>query len=265
MHFLFYLDSDTPLSVASEMNDQIGLADQDVKCIAQLIDTLLINLIPGWKPCVPTHLLTRLNSHAEAKNQCSSSYSSMISFQNTFETVEVPSSLPSANACLVNSTRQVHGDNGYTRIHDDIAHLNFESLSINCTHEMGAVVSLFSTISTERNDKCPVMCGFTSPDDYHCYGLEVEHGMDKANKVDKGHGCSVLSNITSSRLQIEDPSTAVDKDHDDFDVNDHELRLELESIELQYAQALEDIRKKKQQAIEAAKRKAAHRKQLLIQ
>ncbi|CAA6668459.1 unnamed protein product [Spirodela intermedia] len=255
VHFLFYLDSDTPLSVASEMVDQIELVDQDVKCIAQLIDTLLINLIPGWKPCVPTHLLARLNCHAEAKHRCSSSYSSMISFQNIFET----------NASLADSTGQLHGNDASTRIHDDIAHLDFESLSINCTHERASAASLFSTMSTERDDKCPVSCGFTSPGDYHCHGPAVKQGMDKVNTVDKEHGRNVLYNIPSSRLQIGDPSTVVDKDHVDIDANDHELRLELESIESQYKQALEDMCKKKQQAIEAAKRRAAHRKQLLTQ
>ncbi|CAA7405316.1 unnamed protein product [Spirodela intermedia] len=255
VHFLFYLDSDTPLSVASEMVDQIELVDQDVKCIAQLIDTLLINLIPGWKPCVPTHLLARLNCHAEAKHRCSSSYSSMISFQNIFET----------NASHADSTGQLHGNDASTRIHDDIAHLDFESLSINCTDERASAASLFSTMSTERDDKCPVSCGFTSPGDYHCHGPAVKQGMDKVNTVDKEHGRNVLYNIPSSRLQIGDPSTDVDKDHVDIDANDHELRLELESIESQYKQALEDMCKKKQQAIEAAKRRAAHRKQLLTQ
>ncbi|KAL6993041.1 putative serine/threonine-protein kinase wnk6 [Sarracenia purpurea var. burkii] len=53
IHFLFYLDSDTALLVSGEMVEQLELADQNVMFIAELIDVLLINLVPHWKPCVP--------------------------------------------------------------------------------------------------------------------------------------------------------------------------------------------------------------------
>ncbi|PKI44955.1 hypothetical protein CRG98_034650 [Punica granatum] len=50
IHFLFYLDSDTALSVASEMAEQLSLAHHDVVFIAGFIDFLIMKLIPGWKP-----------------------------------------------------------------------------------------------------------------------------------------------------------------------------------------------------------------------
>ncbi|EHA8592281.1 putative serine/threonine-protein kinase WNK6 [Cocos nucifera] len=50
--FQFYLDGDTSLSVAGEMVEQLELTQKDVKVIAGLIDSLIINLIPVWKPCV---------------------------------------------------------------------------------------------------------------------------------------------------------------------------------------------------------------------
>ncbi|CAM8947823.1 unnamed protein product [Rhodiola kirilowii] len=59
IHFLFYLDSDTAISVSSEMVEQLELADQRVAFIAELIDLLLVNLIPNWKTCVPIgHLIS---------------------------------------------------------------------------------------------------------------------------------------------------------------------------------------------------------------
>ncbi|CBI37576.3 unnamed protein product, partial [Vitis vinifera] len=61
IHFMFYLDSDTALSVSSEMVEQLELADQNVTFIAELIDLLLIMLIPTWKPCVPIDHLVALN------------------------------------------------------------------------------------------------------------------------------------------------------------------------------------------------------------
>ncbi|KAE8706873.1 putative serine/threonine-protein kinase WNK6 [Hibiscus syriacus] len=57
IHFLFFLDSDTSLSVSSEMVEQLELADQNVVFIAELIDLLLLNLIPSWKPCIPVEHL----------------------------------------------------------------------------------------------------------------------------------------------------------------------------------------------------------------
>ena len=52
IYFLFFLNSDTALSVSSEMVEQLELADQNDVFIAELIDLLLLNLIPSWKPCV---------------------------------------------------------------------------------------------------------------------------------------------------------------------------------------------------------------------
>ncbi|KAJ3680155.1 hypothetical protein LUZ60_016433 [Juncus effusus] len=50
IHFLFFLDSDTALSVASEMVEQLSLEDYDVAFIADFIDFLIINLVPDWRP-----------------------------------------------------------------------------------------------------------------------------------------------------------------------------------------------------------------------
>ena len=50
IHFLFYLDADTALSVASEKVEQLELADHDVACISEFIDYLISRILPGWKP-----------------------------------------------------------------------------------------------------------------------------------------------------------------------------------------------------------------------
>ncbi|KAM3242843.1 hypothetical protein ACQJBY_055062 [Aegilops geniculata] len=49
IHFLFYLESDTAMSVAAEMVEQLELADCDVTFIADFIDLLIVNLVPGRK------------------------------------------------------------------------------------------------------------------------------------------------------------------------------------------------------------------------
>ncbi|KAK6239675.1 hypothetical protein QUC31_005144 [Theobroma cacao] len=50
IHFVFYLDTDTALSVAAEMVEQLELTDHDVAFIAEFIDHLIMKLLPGWKP-----------------------------------------------------------------------------------------------------------------------------------------------------------------------------------------------------------------------
>ncbi|CAK9169336.1 unnamed protein product [Ilex paraguariensis] len=49
IHFTFYLDADTALSIAGEMVE-LDLANEDVVFIAELIDRLIIKLLPNWKP-----------------------------------------------------------------------------------------------------------------------------------------------------------------------------------------------------------------------
>lgn len=55
IHFVFYLDSDTALAVATEMVEQLDLADDDVAFIADFIDFVIIKISPGWKPSSNSH------------------------------------------------------------------------------------------------------------------------------------------------------------------------------------------------------------------
>lgn len=50
IHFEFYLDSDTAISIAGEMAEQLDLSNEDVSVIAELIDSLIMKLVPSWKP-----------------------------------------------------------------------------------------------------------------------------------------------------------------------------------------------------------------------
>ncbi|XP_050228315.1 serine/threonine-protein kinase WNK8 isoform X2 [Mercurialis annua] len=50
IHFTFYLDSDTTLSIAEEMVEQLDLSNEDVAIISELINALILNLVPCWSP-----------------------------------------------------------------------------------------------------------------------------------------------------------------------------------------------------------------------
>ncbi|KAF7113069.1 hypothetical protein RHSIM_RhsimUnG0163800 [Rhododendron simsii] len=50
IHFVFYLARDTAQSIAGEMVDQLDLSNEDLTFIAELIDSLIVKLVPNWKP-----------------------------------------------------------------------------------------------------------------------------------------------------------------------------------------------------------------------
>ncbi|KAK6947971.1 Protein kinase domain [Dillenia turbinata] len=49
IHFDFYLKDDTAFSIAGEMVEQLDLVAEDVSFIAEMIDHLIVDLVPGWK------------------------------------------------------------------------------------------------------------------------------------------------------------------------------------------------------------------------
>ncbi|PON75447.1 Serine/threonine protein kinase [Parasponia andersonii] len=69
IHFLFYLNTDTALSVAGEMVEQLELADHNVAFIAELIDDLLPRLVPGWKPSFDHSSTGATGSYGTAEDQ----------------------------------------------------------------------------------------------------------------------------------------------------------------------------------------------------
>lgn len=50
IHFTFYLDTDTAVSIAGEMAENLELPIEDVAFVADLIDELILKFVPGWKP-----------------------------------------------------------------------------------------------------------------------------------------------------------------------------------------------------------------------
>ena len=69
IQFPFLLDNDSALSVANEMVEQLQMPESDTRFIAELIDTLLVNLVPGWKPCVPVCNLAALNGDQDLQDK----------------------------------------------------------------------------------------------------------------------------------------------------------------------------------------------------
>lgn len=68
IHFQFYLDTDTAFSVASEMVEQLELADHDVAFIAEFIDYLIGRILQGSKSSQDLHYKPQTNDCALMPN-----------------------------------------------------------------------------------------------------------------------------------------------------------------------------------------------------
>lgn len=85
IHFMFYPNSDTAVSIAGEMVEQLGLLNEDVAFIAELIDNLILKLVPTWKPSVESSigLRTSLNKDLGLSLHKADNYSMRVSVTNT--------------------------------------------------------------------------------------------------------------------------------------------------------------------------------------
>ncbi|KAJ6695248.1 WNK KINASE [Salix koriyanagi] len=80
IHFTFYLDSDTVVLIAEEMVEQLDLFTEDVAVIAELIDNLIVKLVPSWNTSPSVQ-----NGSSEVENH------------STSEAVKKPDFLPLTN------------------------------------------------------------------------------------------------------------------------------------------------------------------------
>ncbi|KAH7280509.1 hypothetical protein KP509_36G000400 [Ceratopteris richardii] len=68
IHFVFDIESDTAISVASEMVEELQLSDQDVTTVAEMIDAQILSLVPDWKPGASFEDATPDTGHSDQDN-----------------------------------------------------------------------------------------------------------------------------------------------------------------------------------------------------
>lgn len=291
IHFLFYLDTDTALSVAGEMVEQLELADHDVAFIAEFIDYLIMKLLPGWKPSSDY-------SSSGAVTPCG--ISSVIEDGKTLMTCPWDSMLASDPAGLVveqdvlselsmfpqdvgvqaEEGSMCNNNDDSTICHGDYnppGLANFED------HSQASVASdiLVEDASTKYENISESIDGnidgihkrlswsFSEPelgDTYYddCRFQQMDSSVtecvvDEFTKTAKLSfpvlsGKSKMMSLTSScsSLSLEDK---------DIDV---ELKLELDAIESQYQNLLQELSQMREEALDATKRRWMARKKLAV-
>ncbi|XP_022751996.1 probable serine/threonine-protein kinase WNK6 isoform X2 [Durio zibethinus] len=249
IHFLFFLDSDTALTVSSEMVEQLELADQNDVFIAELIDLLLLNLIPSWKPCVPIdHLLPPNRRHNSRDYQYTEpqEYGETSSgcFQHTCEADDCSRSklCPDASTLVESdaSTRQCPCS---VKFNGKMSHGNFMA------EDSGSEMSLVSATSNEWNDKRSSIHSFMSAE----LGPVCSNGY--------GFKGSVIEMLSGGELSMDAKIKCMNtlSSPSGWD-EDEELRLELEMIELQYQEAMKEISKRRHEAILETRRRLSQKK-----
>ncbi|XP_058084647.1 probable serine/threonine-protein kinase WNK6 [Magnolia sinica] len=270
IHFLFYLHSDTALSVASEMVEQLELADQNVMFIAELIDLLLTNLIQGWKPCVRIDHLVALHGTQSPKVSLKSSQleygrSSVGSLQNVLEAADISSPPPCLDCSSVEDSIQPICEAAiYAKPDDVMSHGDYDPHIMATPDDQVSELSFLSAISTAESCK---LCSRTDYMDYNECEMKGENrgtlsGVGTGACLDQ-KGMAISNNSNDLQTLSSIPSNASSLVLAEVEDSD-ELRRELELIDLQYQRAMEEISKRRQEAIEAVKKRLVKQQPLAI-
>ncbi|XP_031282971.1 probable serine/threonine-protein kinase WNK7 isoform X2 [Pistacia vera] len=262
IHFLFYLDGDTAFTVSSEMVEQLELADQNVTFIAELIDLLLLNLIPSWKPCVPIdHLIpkNRLAKHTDHKK----SIRSLESLENSVE------SRPSACESVNHSKSSIRLDSGSTgesiqttkqgpdfvKLDERRSRSDFSFQVSTVTDVWSSEKSYASATSSDLNDKkysinSDIMSEESGPVDFDGHWLMdgFNESLARVRLTESLDDKSKISHIDSNGVvdSLNDPS----KESQVFDPEeDEELRRRLTMIEQQYQEGVKELSQKRHELI----------------
>ncbi|OIV89493.1 hypothetical protein TanjilG_20558 [Lupinus angustifolius] len=257
IHFMFYLNTDTAISVSSEMVEQLELAEQNVKFIAESLDLLLMTLIPDWKPCIAiehlvvspndkrTNLIQQKDSKLSQKDLELSKYKESLEDASRIVVEDVgPSTLPERSE--VNETNYdvildevlSHAKIGLqreTKPDDLCSEMSYTSGASDFDDENSSAVSFTSAKSEFSDFNSPTM----NEEIQTSFASEIEASIDFMNKLPEVSSHGILNYSTNN------PITASELDSS----------IELEMIDQQYQEAIKELSKRRYQAIIETRRR----------
>ncbi|KAI9108713.1 hypothetical protein K1719_020360 [Acacia pycnantha] len=245
IHFLFYLDRDTAISISSEMVEHhLEIPDQNVKFIAELMDLLLINLIPGWKPGVDiAHLASRSCKRIITGQKDIESAKQKQPSQDSFQIITRPATSESHyHSSLVESSSHANKDHGNPTNTDDLCcEISHASITSDINEKKLSSVSFLSVGSTFNDSNLSRIPGETE-----CSFVSTIEAPDYSKSKTSELGSDDILNFpnVSSSSIIDD-----------------ELKIELDLIEQKYQETIKEASKVRSQAImEATKRRLSQKK-----
>ncbi|CAJ2668488.1 unnamed protein product [Trifolium pratense] len=229
IHFPFYIDSDTTISIAEEMVEHLELKDEDVAVIAELIHNMIFELVPNWKPLCENFSsgADNLYSPSEAQNG---------------EQLNCHWSLGSNNFDM----KAMYEDLGQSQL-DGEEQDKQESVSSDISAEYGIAVA---TDSKGVEPDCFIL--------HEC--CKGSHGLNSNVNNNQSENSAVSWSSPSINFDMSSKCflTQQEKDH----LN--ELQLELEAIDIQYQQSFRELVKMREEAIENVKKRWTSKKLSVI-
>ncbi|GLT25165.1 hypothetical protein SLA2020_003120 [Shorea laevis] len=255
IHFLFYLESDTALSVSREMVETLELADQRVMFIAELIDMLLLNLIPSWKPCVPIDYLVP-SKRIQATGGCQKNSQpvkhgeTLGFFQQSCDTLNTSNDKMSEdNSLFCGSFQPAKQGSNSLKLDERIYHAKLglhQNTNMVEDQDSGRSYVSATSITSYKSADSRAM-------DSDGYATRTRSSMNESLSM------SLMDLSIDERNKGMNPSSIPPLPNQD---EDEELRLELKMIDLQYQEAIKEISKRRHQSIMEAKRRHSQKKML---
>ncbi|CAI8607703.1 unnamed protein product [Vicia faba] len=256
IHFLFYLDTDTAVSVASEMVEHLELADHDVAFIAGLIDYLIMKLLSWMKPSHDHSSVGEISLYSGSTN-----VDSQVSTNVPSETVSGQDSFSGFNIMPREGFETAGKSFSYKNADNTIFESAFDSSPRLIDSEDGSGTSEITVDDASmKNDNCHdskylgVGCFkcFRRPiteleagDTYFedCKSQATDYNVNKSNANSRSPNImSLLGSCCSSMSYTQK----------DIDL---ELKLELDAIESQYQHWFEELTRMKLEAMEATRKR----------
>ncbi|KAL2236667.1 serine/threonine-protein kinase WNK8 isoform X1 [Sesamum indicum] len=222
VHFIFYLNADTALSIAAEMVDQLDLCKDDVAFIAELINSLISQFTPCW-------------------GMSSGSLSGSKRLLEGSPTLYNEQVVPNRNHC----SHSIHGkESGEMGVYPEFA----GSKNTSTAESVGA--SFHTDPSTSdamhKNDSQLVH------HDIEKYKTSNGHSQISESVKNSLTSCAGSWITASTNMSLSISSLCLtDKENELCD----DLKVELDAIDLQYQQRCRELLKMRELAIENAKKK----------
>ncbi|WJX34628.1 putative serine/threonine-protein kinase wnk7 [Trifolium repens] len=242
IHFIFYLDTDTAISVSSEMVEQLELTEHNVKFIAELIDLLLTTLVADWKPCVTIDHLISPNgkrTHLNLQKQDSQ----MAKFKlSSVDSSEIVAEYLGPSTSHDRSAEKENSDN--MTFYDVLSHANIGFQRTTKTDDLYSVTS-YASATSDFNDRNYSTVSFVSAKSgFTDFSLPTVNGWSQSSLASEiGASSDRKSKVPCMESNNCPLSTS------SFYETEDELRIELEKIERQYQDAMKDLSKRRCDAI----------------
>ncbi|XWS76845.1 hypothetical protein CRYUN_Cryun01aG0212700 [Craigia yunnanensis] len=225
IHFLFYIDSDTALSVAAEMVEQLELTDHDVAFIAEFIDYLIMNLLPV---VVAEESVSSLNTSLRGgvvQAQDGSNNEHFSSLEDQESQASVVSEILVEETSTNNAKSSEAADSNKKGICKDLG---------GYISEQNLQDTYYDECNSRRNDSSTEEC------------IPV-------NEFVKASGFS-FSNLSRELNVMSLPSSCSSQSTMDKDL-DVELKLELDAVEAQYQHSFQELSRMREEELEAIKKR----------